>query len=256
MNTPAGFCARCGTQRRSPVDRFCRECGADVRFAADDSRTRFCPTCGAPRPTETTECAECGYSFGRTLSEEEQEASDPSSLELSGYQTALWLVLLLCLVTAGLYLPIWMGLTWSELKRAYRDVHMYPVWHGLSGLVPIYGWMRFYEHCIAINQAVEHQGGVAIVRPGWATAAIVVGSAAGLGSAWTLGGWFVLLWVASSGLFAGALTHAQKGVNYYRRSLHGDETPVTVRGWEWGILFFGSMFIMFALFAAFGDTPR
>ncbi len=254
MTTPAGFCPRCGTQRGSPVDRYCRQCGAEVRLAGHDSRSRFCPACGSPRSPDAVVCDACSYSFGQSLSEEEQEVAEPSSLELSGYQTALWLVVLLSLVTSGLYLPVWMGLTWSELKRVYRDVRMYPVWHGLSALVPVYGWMRFYTHCVAINNGVEHRGGQAMVRPGWATAAIVIGAVAGVSSAWTLGVWFVLLWLASSALFAGALAHAQTGLNYYRRSLSREETPVTVRGWEWGLLFFGGIFVMFALFAAFGDT--
>ena len=256
MITPAGFCPRCGTQRRSPVDRFCRECGADVRLASHDARTRFCPTCGTERPLGAAECAECSYAFGPEQSEAEREVDDPSSLELSYYQTNLWLVTLLCLVTAGLYLPVWMALTWSELKRVYRDVNMYPVWHGLSVLVPIYGWLRFYQHCVAIDNAVQHRGGGPMVRPRWATAAVVIGAVAGLASAWTIGGWFVLLWLVSSGMFAGALAHTQTALNYYRRSLSNEETPVTVRGWEWGLLFFGSIFILMALFAAFGDTPK
>ena len=95
-----------------------------------------------------------------------------------------------------------------------------------------------------------------MVRPRWATAAVVIGAVAGFASAWTIGGWFVLLWLVSSGMFAGALAHTQTALNYYRRSLSNEETPVTVRGWEWGLLFFGSIFILMALFAAFGDTPR
>ena len=253
MTTPAGYCARCGTHRRSPVDRFCRECGADVRLTTHDSRSRFCPECGTDRPVGVINCSECGYSFGLDQSEAEVEVRDPSSLELSGYQTAQWMLLLLCLVTAGLYLPIWMALTWSELQRLYRDVRMYPVWHGLSMLIPVYGWLRFYGHCVAINHAVEHRGGVSMVHPRLATAAIVAGSVTGLVSAWTEAGWFVLLWLASSALFAAAITHAQKGLNYYRRTLSNEDTPVTVRGWEWGLLFFGFMFIMFALFAAIGE---
>ncbi len=253
MTTPAGYCARCGTHRRSPVDRFCRECGADVRLTTHDARSRFCPECGTDRPVGVINCSECGYSFGLDQSEAEVEVRDPSSLELSGYQTAQWMLLLLCLVTAGLYLPIWMALTWSELQRVYRDVRMYPVWHGLSMLIPVYGWVRFYGHCVAINHAVEHRGGVSMVRPRLATIAVVAGSAVGLVSAWTEAGWFVLLWLASSALFAAAIIHAQKGLNYYRRTLSNEDTPVTVRGWEWGLLFFGFMFIMFALFAAIGE---
>ena len=255
MTTPAGFCTRCGVQRRSPVDRYCRECGAEVRLASHDARSRFCPVCGTDRPLGAGECSECSYSFGEQ-SDAELEVQDPSSLELSHYQTPLWLVALLCLLTVGLYLPVWMALTWSELKRVYRDVRMYPVWHGLSALVPVYGWLRFYDHCLAINRAVVHQGGVATVRPAWATAAVVAGAAAGLGSAWTIEGWFVLLWLFSSALFAGALAHAQTGLNYYRRSLSNEEPPVTVRGWEWGLMFFGFFFILFALFGAFEDTSR
>ncbi len=189
------------------------------------------------------------------MSEAERNVAEPSSLEVSYYQCPMWMVALLCFVTAGLYLPIWMGISWSEMKRVYRDVRMYPIWHGLSALVPVYGWMRFYEHCVAINYVVQHAGGPRMVNPGRATAALVVGSAAGFASAWTIEGLFILLWLFSSGLFSAALMHAQRGLNHYRCSLSKDETPTNVRGWEWGLLFFGSIFIMMALFAALpGDA--
>ena len=255
MTAPAGFCARCGSPRISLLDRYCRSCGVDVRFPSPSVPPRFCHGCGAPRPATATECAACGCPFEAWQTDSQGQVDEPSSLELSYYQTPLWTVLLLCLLTYGLYLPIWMALTWSELKRVYRDARMYPVWHGLSALAPVYGWLRFYAHCVAIKRTAQDRGGAAMVRPGWATAAVVVGAAAGVASAWTQGGLFVLLWLLSSSLFGGAIAHAQAGLNFYRRSLSREETPVTVRGWEWGLLFFGSFFILLALFAAFGDTP-
>ena len=61
---------------------------------------------------------------------------------------------------------------------------MYPVWHGLSALVPIYGWLRFHAHCTAVNYVIESGGGTAMVRPGSAVLGVIAGGAAG-GASWS-----------------------------------------------------------------------
>jgi hypothetical protein len=55
-----------------------------------------------------------------------------------GRRRPLWLVGALTFVTFGVYLVIWVGVTWSEMKRELRDEGMRPVWHALGLLVPIY----------------------------------------------------------------------------------------------------------------------
>src|SRR5205823_5940317 len=57
---------------------------------------------------------------------------------VAGRARPVWLVATLTILTFGLYLPIWFGLTWSEMRRETEDTRMFPLGHALSTLVP--GW--------------------------------------------------------------------------------------------------------------------
>jgi hypothetical protein len=57
---------------------------------------------------------------------------------LAGRGRPLWLVAALAVLTLGLYVPIWFGLTWSEMRRDRGEDQMWPLGHALSILVP--GW--------------------------------------------------------------------------------------------------------------------
>ena len=75
-------------------------------------------------------------------------------------------VILLYIVSFGLYWFYWMYRTWKQYRDhtgefwlEYRDDH-HPVWHGLTQLVPVYGWFRFYAH-MRQYKALMVEGGVA-----------------------------------------------------------------------------------------------
>lgn len=55
-----------------------------------------------------------------------------------GRRRPLWLVATLSVLTLGLYVPIWFGLTWSEIRLETRDGTKLPLGHAISMLVP--GW--------------------------------------------------------------------------------------------------------------------
>ena len=61
------------------------------------------------------------------------------------------MVILLTLFSFGIYLPIWFGQTWSELKRIVRDPGMSPIWHSLYLFVPLYNLDRIHAHFRTIN---------------------------------------------------------------------------------------------------------
>jgi hypothetical protein len=63
-----------------------------------------------------------------------------------------WVVILLSLFSFGLYFPVWLGQTWSELKRIVRDQGKSPVWHALTLFVPIYNLFRLHAHFRTINE--------------------------------------------------------------------------------------------------------
>jgi hypothetical protein len=64
----------------------------------------------------------------------------------------------LSVLSLGIYIPIWYGLTWAELKRETEQAAasplargtdggaMWPVGHALSIFVPVYGIWQAYRH--------------------------------------------------------------------------------------------------------------
>ena len=63
----------------------------------------------------------------------------------------------LSIVSFGLYLFYWLYRTWEQYRQ-HTGANVYPVWHALAMLVPIYGWFRFYAHCKAYRDLMEEQG--------------------------------------------------------------------------------------------------
>jgi hypothetical protein len=85
---------------------------------------------------------------------------------VAGRVRPLWLVALLSFLTFDVYQLWWFYATWAELKAVRRDSSMHPGWHGLSMLVPFYGWSRFREHMRYIRELAQQAGVPTSLNPG------------------------------------------------------------------------------------------
>lgn len=74
-----------------------------------------------------------------------------------GYHLSTPRIFALSLISFGLYLFYWVYRTWDQY-REHTGANVYPVWHALAMLVPIYGWFRFYAHCKAYRDLMEERG--------------------------------------------------------------------------------------------------
>jgi hypothetical protein len=70
---------------------------------------------------------------------------------LAGRRRPLWLVATLSILTLGLYVPIWFGLTWSEMRKEKSDDQMFPLGHALSILVPGWNAWQTWRHFTVID---------------------------------------------------------------------------------------------------------
>ena len=127
----------------------------------------ICPGCGDPLRSQRVPYAHRGAPpvgglVGTTARHRVGQADSTGAMAVSAPAgpRALWQVAALSVVTLGLYPIIWMGLTWSEMKRELGDGSMYPMWHALSMLVPVYSWFRLHNHYETIN--------VLTYKVGWA----------------------------------------------------------------------------------------
>ena len=64
----------------------------------------------------------------------------------------------LSVLTFGLYVPIWFGLTWSEMRKESDDPRMLPLGHALSILVPGWNVWQAFRHFKAIDALVSRGG--------------------------------------------------------------------------------------------------
>ena len=85
----------------------------------------------------------------------------PTSLPLPapgyGCHISLARIVLLTVLSYGLYALYWTYITWKQY-RDHTGETAYPVWHALAQLVPIYGWFRFHAHVIAYKDLMERTG--------------------------------------------------------------------------------------------------
>jgi hypothetical protein len=64
----------------------------------------------------------------------------------------------LTVLSQGVYLPLWLGFTWAELRRETRDERMQPLGHALSVFVPGYGYWQVYRHFALIGTLLARVG--------------------------------------------------------------------------------------------------
>lgn len=62
------------------------------------------------------------------------------------------------MLTLGAYIPVWFGLTWSELRDETADERMYPLGHALSTLVPGWNAWQTWQHFRAIDALAARTG--------------------------------------------------------------------------------------------------
>jgi hypothetical protein len=82
----------------------------------------------------------------------------------------------LTFLSLTVYLPLWLGFTWAELKRETRDEKMQPAGHALSLFVPGYGYWQVYRHFATIRDVLARAGGTGKVDPLSATLGVVLWS--------------------------------------------------------------------------------
>lgn len=140
------FCGRCGASRADPEDLYCRSCGTKL-----DGQSATGPG---------------GDALGALARPVVIGASD----QALPWRRPIWLVILLTIVTFGLYTIVWFGVSWAEIKRERKDPQMHPFWHSLTLLVPVYSLFRMHAHFRVLNEIGSGRG----LRPVFAPSTAVI----------------------------------------------------------------------------------
>ena len=73
-------------------------------------------------------------------------------------------IILLTFLTTGFYLFYWMYITWRHY-RDYSEEQVFPVWHALSMLVPIYQFFRLHAHVRVYQEMMAQRGVPSTLHP-------------------------------------------------------------------------------------------
>lgn len=151
MAAPGGAssltCGRCGAAR-APEHIYCGACGVRLPAVSPAPATAPPSTTGASPPSTASPPA-APYPADTRPGRERADALP--------YYISPNRIVLLTILTTGLYAFYWLYLTW----RQYRDdanVVAYPVWHALTLLLLIYNVFRFHAHMRAYQELMTERG--------------------------------------------------------------------------------------------------
>jgi hypothetical protein len=150
-----------------------------------------------------------------------------------------WVVAALIWSSFGLYLIVWIGLNWAELKRERRDENMYPVWHALAMIVPIYSYFRFHANFRVINGLLSETRSDHRARPIIAVFTFILASGLMTVPIETIELMTANL-VAALGAISWVAYHGQSSMNAYWDAKPDRTVSVEVKLWERMLIGFGA----------------
>ena len=127
----------------------------------------------------------------------------------------------LALLSTGLYVPIWFGLTWVELRREMKDERLMPLGHAIGTLLPGVNVVIAWRHFRLIDDLLQKANVASRVDPVSAAIGIVI---------W----WLTFTHLSAEPLFqifnliewtagAAVVAYGQRGLNAYWASRGGEE---------------------------------
>ena len=156
------------------------------------------------------------------------------------------------MLSLGIYLPLWLGFTWAELRRETGDQRMQPLGHALSVFIPGYGYWQVYRHFALIGSALERVGVKKKVDPFSAAIGVVVWSLTFLH--YSTEPIFVALDMIELAAATGVVVYGQRALNDFWRVRPGPEVQERVLSTDWiAVGLAGAYFLSWIL--AYATTP-
>lgn len=151
-------CPRCGSGH-APEHRFCGTCGAEL-IAEQTARDRVNDTV---RPAQPVRPPDQGVEFPRQTPAAEP-AYEQQPDDAFPYYIPPARVVVLTLLSSGLYVFYWMYLTWRQYRDHTGEI-AYPIMHALALLVPVYQFFRLHAHIRVYQELMEQRGVPTTLNP-------------------------------------------------------------------------------------------
>ena len=156
------------------------------------------------------------------------------------------------MLSLGVYLPLWLGFTWAELRRETGDQRMQPLGHALSVFVPGYGYWQVYRHFALIGSVLERVGVKGKVDPFSATIGVVLWSLTFLH--YSSEPIFVALDMIELLAATGVVVYGQRALNEYWRARPGPAVEERMLSTDWiAVALAAAYFLSWIL--AYATTP-
>ena len=81
------------------------------------------------------------------------------------YRISLIRLAIMTVLSFGTYPFYWFYLTWKQYRNHTGELVVYPVWHALALLVPIYNLFRAYRRTQALNEMMLYLRAPTSIRP-------------------------------------------------------------------------------------------
>ena len=172
------------------------------------SSANYCPHCGVEVQGDSLFCATCGRPLVGG-----GDSGEPAPFLISPAR-----IVFLTVLSLGLYTVYWLYKTWKHY-REHTGGRVYPIWHGLTAFVPIYGSFRAHAHLRTFGDLATAAGLSIPFIPGLAFGALLIGWLrlfVAEGSPIAL-----VLLVVSIGAQLWMMLHAQPRINYYWDHAYG-----------------------------------
>ena len=217
----------------------------------------YCPNCGTEAQPSFNYCSVCGNDLtGRNSAAAVQQVPQglPSTL---AYHISGRRILLMSVLSHGLYLFYWFFLTWKQY-RDHSGNPVFPVWHALTLMVPVYSLFRTHAHMRTYKELMLNAGVTSTINVGLSVGLVFTSSVLDTVS-FNLAGGFAGSTEISTGtaaatavfnlvsvaIVSGLLLHLQGNLNRYWHSLEA-ATIVDVKiGFSEGFLVFIGVFLWF-----------
>ena len=134
---------------------------------------------------------------------------------------------MMSLLSYGIYLFYWSYVSWRQC-REHTGKLVFPMWHTISILIPVYGQLRTHAHMRCIKELMLEAGLSCTIRVGWSVSLVLLSQFLGYASFISNGGYFPywelsqktallsgFLGLVTIAIALGLLVHVQQNLNRY-----------------------------------------
>lgn len=192
----------------------------------------FCPYCSHQVESTHIFCGGCGRALPAESSTHPEDEQTEQPRQTLAYRISPTRIVIMTLLSDGLYLFYWFYITWQQY-RDHTGNRVFPMWHTLSLIIPIYGLFRTHAHMRSFKELMLNAGVLCTIAVGWAVVLVTVSTLLDNISLRVNGGFFnfgevsagaaflsALLDLASIAVVLGLLLHIQQNLNRYWASLN------------------------------------